>query len=58
MEHTLVKNHLGLTAPQIREGVVKVVHWTGPLKPWSRDVELLEDRKLALCLECYEQFTN
>ena len=56
MEHTLVRNHLGLVAPKITEGIVKVVHWTGPLKPWSPGVELLADNQIAICLECYQQF--
>jgi lipopolysaccharide biosynthesis glycosyltransferase len=56
MEHTLVRNRLGLMAPMIAEGIVKVVHWTGPLKPWSPGAGLLADKQLALCIECYEQF--
>jgi lipopolysaccharide biosynthesis glycosyltransferase len=56
MEHTLLRNSLGFTAPVIAEGIVKVVHWTGPLKPWSPDVADVDDRQVALCLECYEQF--
>jgi len=56
MEHTLVKNDFGWIAPKIVEGVVKVVHWTGPLKPWSADVDRFENSRLALCLDCYEQF--
>jgi lipopolysaccharide biosynthesis glycosyltransferase len=58
MEHSLVKNDLGLTAPHIQEGVVKVVHWTGPLKPWSPGAGLVDDRQVALCLACYEQFAE
>jgi lipopolysaccharide biosynthesis glycosyltransferase len=56
MKHSLAYNHLGYLAPCIGEGKVKVVHWNGPLKPWSRDVEKLERNRVALCLECYEQF--
>jgi lipopolysaccharide biosynthesis glycosyltransferase len=58
MEHSLVKNHLGWTAPRIAEGVVKVVHWTGPLKPWDSDVARLGNPSLQMCLECYQQFSD
>jgi lipopolysaccharide biosynthesis glycosyltransferase len=56
MEHTLVKNRKGFTAPLIPEGIAKVVHWTGPLKPWSAEVGQLDDSRAAMCLECFEQF--
>jgi lipopolysaccharide biosynthesis glycosyltransferase len=56
MEHDLVTNQGGLVAPKIAEGVVKVVHWTGPIKPWSPNVREVENARLALCLDCYDQF--
>ena len=56
MEHSLANNHLGLTAPRIPEGLVKVVHWNGPLKPWNRGVKRIDNFRVALCLDCYEQF--
>lgn len=58
MQHSLVQNRLGLTAPKIDEGLVKVVHWTGPLKPWSCDVDRVDNKRLALCLDCYQQFDS
>ena len=56
MEHSLIRNRFGWAAPQMPEGIVKVVHWTGPLKPW--DAVESENRRLELCLECFEQFAN
>jgi lipopolysaccharide biosynthesis glycosyltransferase len=56
MEHALVKNQIGFTAPLIREGMVKVVHWTGPVKPWNPEVLGLDDNRAAFCLDCYDQF--
>jgi lipopolysaccharide biosynthesis glycosyltransferase len=58
MEHGFTTNVLGLVAPTIPEGVVRVVHWTGPLKPWSDHVSDLELPQKAMCLDCYEQFRN
>jgi lipopolysaccharide biosynthesis glycosyltransferase len=57
-EHSLVKNRCGWTTPKIAEGLAKVVHWTGPLKPWHPDVQLLEDPATEMCLECYTQFID
>jgi lipopolysaccharide biosynthesis glycosyltransferase len=55
LEHRLVVNDLGLKAPLVAEGVAKILHWTGPIKPWhpeAREPELAA----SFCLECYEQF--
>jgi len=57
MEHGFATNVLGLVAPRIDEGLVKVVHWTGPVKPWSAAVELIDNPRVAMCLDCYEQFS-
>jgi lipopolysaccharide biosynthesis glycosyltransferase len=56
MEHTIERNHLGYLAPVIAEGVVKVVHWTGPMKPWSSEARALDDVRATMCMACYTQF--
>jgi lipopolysaccharide biosynthesis glycosyltransferase len=55
-EHSFTTNTLGLIAPRIGDGVVKVVHWTGPLKPWSAGVRDLQEPRFEMCLDCYDQF--
>ena len=56
LEHQVVTNHLGLRAPAVAEGVAKVVHWTGPIKPWDREALSLNGSPDPFCLECYQQF--
>jgi lipopolysaccharide biosynthesis glycosyltransferase len=34
LEHKIVVNDLGLKAPLVSEGMAKILHWTGPIKPW------------------------
>jgi lipopolysaccharide biosynthesis glycosyltransferase len=58
MEHSLERNRLGWMAPRVSEGLVKIVHWTGPLKPWDPKVEDLDDPQLEMCLDCYQQFAG
>jgi lipopolysaccharide biosynthesis glycosyltransferase len=57
MEHGFTTNALGLVAPKVHEGVVKVVHWTGPLKPWNA-TDGLDNARTAMCLDCYQQFQS
>ncbi len=56
LEHSLERNSRGFAAPRIRDGLAKVVHWTGVTKPWSLGPEAVPSERLALCLECYDQF--
>jgi len=52
-------NHLGLMAPDTGEGLAKIVHWNGPLKPWHEEfLSLPEEAKAASFGQCYEQFVN
>jgi lipopolysaccharide biosynthesis glycosyltransferase len=55
LEHKIVVNDLGLKAPLVSEGMAKVLHWTGPIKPWHPQARAPE-LATSFCLECYEQF--
>jgi len=55
LEHRIVVNDLGLKAPLVAEGAAKIVHWTGPIKPWHPQARAPE-LAASFCLECYEQF--
>ena len=56
LEHCVGTNGLGLKAPKIAEGLVKVVHWTGPIKPWDPEAEAEHSLTDPFCLSCYRQF--
>lgn len=58
-EHFLLKtNRLGNIAPDTHEGLAKIVHWTGPLKPWLDEFRKLPDEiRAKYCGPCYDQFT-
>jgi lipopolysaccharide biosynthesis glycosyltransferase len=58
-KHDFAINAKGLLAPTVDEGFVKIVHWTGPVKPWDRDfVALPADEQHMLCGACYRQFAD
>jgi len=55
-EHKVVANDQGLFAPAVAEGTAKIVHWNGPVKPWSREAITSAESPISYCLECYDQF--
>jgi len=58
-QHALGRNKRGLVAPITDEGEAKVVHWTGPIKPWQPSFRALPPQQQELyCSECYRQFAG
>jgi lipopolysaccharide biosynthesis glycosyltransferase len=55
--HPIYTNSLGLLTPDTGEGLAKIVHWTGPLKPWHQEFkQLTVQQQYIFCGPCYEQF--
>jgi lipopolysaccharide biosynthesis glycosyltransferase len=55
--HILERNNFGLMAPVTDEGPAKIVHWTGPIKPWHPTFRALSLYEQELyCGPCYRQF--
>lgn len=55
--YPLRKNAQALLAPETEDGLARIVHWTGSLKPWhEKFLRLPDEQQEAYCGPCYEQF--
>jgi lipopolysaccharide biosynthesis glycosyltransferase len=55
----LSRNVRGLVAPEIDGDHARVVHWTGPVKPWHEAFkQATDEERLRFCGPCYQQFRD